>query len=87
MLKTDSISDTLNYTIQALAKEPVTYVNTAAIAVSVTDAETTLKLALYGISIVASLLVSIKYILEIKKLKQEAGEPNHELEQETKNDL
>lgn len=75
----DSIADTANYVAQALIKEPVTYVNTAAMAVSMSSLETQIKLVFYCVSIIASLLVSIKYILEIRKLRNEhnEGESNH----------
>ena len=68
----DSIVDTANYVVQALIKEPVTYVNTAAVAVSMSELETKIKLVFYCVSIIASLLVSVKYLLEIRKLRKEA---------------
>jgi hypothetical protein len=74
----DSIIDTTNYVVHALVKEPITYVNSAAVAVSMTTMETQFKLVLYTVSIVASLLVSIKYILEIKKLRQEVKDHHEE---------
>jgi hypothetical protein len=64
-----SKADTLNHVISALTKEPVTYINAGAIAISMTDVEFYLKCTLYVVSIVASILVSRKYLLEIKKLR------------------
>jgi hypothetical protein len=66
----DSLIDSINYVANNLAKEPVTYINTAAIAVSMSNVELALKIVLYVVSITASILVSRKYLLEIKKLKE-----------------
>lgn len=66
----DSIMDTVNYVGQKLISEPLTYVNGAAVAVSVSELESNIKLAFYGVSIIASVLVSIKYVMEIRRLKK-----------------
>jgi hypothetical protein len=70
MLK-DSITDSIQYVAHGLANHPLTYLNSAAIAVSMTNIELGFKIVLYTVSIVASLLVSRKYLLEIRKLKAE----------------
>lgn len=72
-MKTE-ISDTLSYVANGMIKEPVTYLNVGAMMISVTDVETYLKITLYLVSIVASVLVSRKYLLEIKKLKDSKNE-------------
>jgi hypothetical protein len=70
----ESLSDTINYVATGLSKEPLTYINTTALAVSFTSMESTLKIILYIVSIAASILVSRKYFLEITKLKREERE-------------
>jgi hypothetical protein len=65
------MKDSLTYIIDSLAKEPVTYLNGATIAVSMMHFETEIKLAFYAVSILASILVSYKYWLEIKQLKKQ----------------
>jgi hypothetical protein len=75
MLK-DQVTDSINYVAYGLANHPLTYLNTAAIAVSMTNIEIGLKVLLYTVSIVASVLVSRKYLLEIRKLKKEEQESN-----------
>ena len=70
MLK-DSITDSIQYVAHGLANHPLTYLNSAAIAVSMTNIELGFKVVLYSASIIASVLVSRKYLLEIKKLKKE----------------
>ncbi len=67
----ENLSDTLNYVATGLSKEPLTYINTTALAVSFSSMESTLKVILYIVSIAASILVSRKYLLEITKLKRE----------------
>jgi len=69
-------TDTLNYVISGLTKEPVTYLNAGAIAVSMSDVEFYFKVVLYSVSIIASILVSRKYLLEIKKLKENSEDTN-----------
>lgn len=75
MLK-DQLNDSITYVVHGLANHPLTYLNTAAIAVSMTNIEIGLKVLLYTVSIVASILVSRKYLLEIRKLKKEEQESN-----------
>lgn len=70
MLK-NQIIETFNYVIDALKSNPVTYLNAAAITVSMTNFELILKILLYLVSISASVLVSFKYLLEIKKLDKD----------------
>ena len=70
----ESLTDTVNYVVSGLSKEPLTYINTTALAVSFTSMESTLKIILYIVSIAASILVSRKYFLEITKLKREERE-------------
>jgi hypothetical protein len=70
----ESLTDTVNYVVSGLSKEPLTYINTTALAVSFTSMESTLKIILYIVSIAASILVSRKYFLEITKLKREEKE-------------
>jgi hypothetical protein len=70
MLK-DSITDSIQYVVHGLVNHPLTYLNSAAIAVSMTNIELGFKIVLYIASITASVLVSRKYLLEIKKLKKE----------------
>lgn len=53
-----------------LTKEPITYINLTAIFTSFTDVELFFKLFLYSVSIIASILVSVKYLIEIKKLRK-----------------
>lgn len=63
--------DTLTYVAQGLVKEPVTLLNAGAVMISMTNIEFAFKIVLYTVSIVASILVSRKYLLEIKKLKNQ----------------
>jgi hypothetical protein len=65
------MKDSITYIIDSLAKEPVTYLNGATVAVSMMSFETEIKLAFYAVSILASILVSYKYLLEIKNLKKQ----------------
>ena len=65
------ITDTINYIVNGFFKEPVTYLNAGTVAISMSDVETAFKITLYIVSIVASILVSRKYLLEIKRLKQQ----------------
>jgi len=65
------ITDTINYIVNGVFKEPVTYLNAGTVAISMSDVETAFKITLYIVSIVASILVSRKYLLEIKRLKQQ----------------
>jgi hypothetical protein len=74
----ENLSDSLNYIVNGLSKEPLTYINTTALAVSFTSLEDTLKIILYIVSIAASILVSRKYFLEITKLKREEKESKKE---------
>jgi membrane protein implicated in regulation of membrane protease activity len=67
----NQIIETFNYITHSLFNHPLTYLNSAAIAVSMTELEATLKIILYSVSIVASVLVIRKYLLEIKKLQKE----------------
>ncbi len=60
--------------IKGLTQEPVTYVNASAVAVSFTNTEIYLKIFLYSVSIIASILVSIKYAKEIRKMNIERQE-------------
>lgn len=79
MLK-DQIIETFNYVIDALKSNPVTYLNAAAITVSMSNFELGLKILLYLVSISASVLVSFKYLLEIKKLdKDNKAQKNEEV--------
>ncbi len=61
--------DTITYVAQGLIKEPVTLLNAGAVMVSMSNIEFAFKILAYTVSIVASILVSRKYLLEIKKLK------------------
>jgi hypothetical protein len=63
--------DTITYVAQGLIKEPVTFLNAGAVMVSMTNIEFAFKIIAYTVSIVASILVSRKYLLEIKKLKDQ----------------
>ena len=65
------MKDSVAYIIDSLAKEPVTYLNGATAIVSVMSVETDIKIAFYAVSILASILVSYKYWLEIKNLKKQ----------------
>lgn len=67
----DSIADTVIYVGGKLLNEPLTYVNGATVAVSVSPLQENIKLIFYAFSIIATVLVSVKYIMEIRKLKQE----------------
>lgn len=67
----ENLEDSISYVTQGLVAHPLTYINTAAIAVSMSDIELAFKIGTYCVSIVASLLVIRKYLLEIKKLKRE----------------
>lgn len=73
MLK-ESLQDSINYVVNGMVSHPLTYVNTAAIAVSMSDIESALKIGTYLISIVASLIVVRKHLLEIKRLKKQDKE-------------
>lgn len=75
MLK-ENLEDSINYIAQGLVSHPLTYINTAAVAISMTDIELIFKIATYSVSIIASILVIRKYLLEIKKLKQETDSKN-----------
>ena len=65
-----NLTDTVVYIADSMAKEPVTYLNATTAAISMTSLETDIKIAFYAVSILASILVSYKYWLEIKKLKK-----------------
>jgi hypothetical protein len=65
------MKDPVSHIVDSLAKEPITYVNGATVAVSMMSFETEIKLAFYAFSILASILVSYKYWLEIKHLKKQ----------------
>lgn len=68
MLKDSSVT---GYVIDSLSKEPVTYLNGVTIAVSMMSLEEKIKIVFYAVSIIASILVSYKYVLEIKNLKKQ----------------
>ena len=63
--------DTIVHLADSLIKEPVTYLNTATGIISFMAIEEGIKIFFYIVSIVASILVSYKYLLEIKKLKKQ----------------
>ena len=70
------MSDTVTKIVDSLLKEPVTYLNIGTAAVSMMPVEEMIKIAFYAVSIVASLVVTYKYYLEIKKLKRDEQESN-----------
>jgi hypothetical protein len=65
------MKDSVSHIVDSLAREPITYVNGATVAVSMMSFEIEIKLAFYAFSILASILVSYKYWLEIKQLKKQ----------------
>jgi bacteriorhodopsin len=65
------MKDSVSHIVDSLVKEPVTYLNGATVAVSMMSFESEIKLAFYTVSILASILVSYKYWLEIKQLKKQ----------------
>lgn len=80
MLK-ENLQDSINYVVNGMIVHPLTYVNTAAIAVSMSDIESIFKIGTYCVSIIASLVVVRKHLLEIKKLR------NKESDNSSKTDL
>lgn len=69
-----SKDSTFGYVVDSLAKEPVTYLNTAVGVASFMSIEEKVKIAFYIISIIATIIVSYKYILEIKRIKKQDKE-------------
>ena len=65
---------TLGYVVDSLIKEPVTYLNTAVGVASFMSIEEKVKITFYIISIIATLIVSYKYVLEIKRIKKQDKE-------------
>ena len=65
------MSDTVTRVVDSLLKEPVTYLNVGTAAVSMMPISEIIKITFYAVSIVASLVVTYKYYLEIKKLKKD----------------
>ena len=63
-------TETIAYIADSLVKHPVTYLNATTAILSVSTIETWIKIAFYAVSIFASILVSYKYWLEIKRLKK-----------------
>jgi hypothetical protein len=69
-----SKDSTFGYVVDSLIKEPVTYLNTAVGVASFMSIEEKVKIAFYIISIIATIIVSYKYILEIKRIKKQDKE-------------
>jgi bacteriorhodopsin len=69
-----SKDSTFGYVVDSLVKEPVTYLNTAVGVASFMSIEEKVKIAFYIISIIATVIVSYKYILEIKRIKKQDKE-------------
>jgi bacteriorhodopsin len=69
-----SKDSTFGYVVDSLIKEPVTYLNTAVGVASFMSIEEKVKIAFYIISIIATVIVSYKYILEIKRIKKQDKE-------------
>jgi hypothetical protein len=65
------MSDTIARVVDSLLREPVTYLNVGTAAVSMMPISEYVKIGFYIVSIVASIVVTYKYLLEIKKLKQD----------------
>lgn len=64
------INSTIGLAVKAIVKEPLTYFNGAIMAAgTLTTLESSTKIGLYCASIVASTLVSVKYLYEIKQIK------------------
>jgi bacteriorhodopsin len=69
-----SKDSTFGYVVDSLIKEPVTYLNTAVGVASFMSIEEKVKIVFYIISIIATVIVSYKYILEIKQIKKQDKE-------------
>ncbi len=69
-----SKDSTFGYVVDSLIKEPVTYLNTAVGVASFMSIEEKVKIAFYIISIIATIIVTYKYILEIKRIKKQDKE-------------
>ena len=65
------MSDTVTKVLDSLLKEPVTYLNAGTAAVSMMPISEYIKIVFYTVSIIASVVVTYKYFLEIKKLKKD----------------
>ena len=65
------MSDTVTKVVDSLLKEPVTWINGGTAAVSMMPISEYVKIGFYIVSIVASVVVTYKYYLEIKKLKKD----------------
>jgi hypothetical protein len=65
------MSDTIARVVDSLLKEPVTYLNIGTAAVSMMPISEYVKIGFYVVSIIASIVVTYKYLLEIKKLKKD----------------
>ncbi len=65
------MSDTIARVVDSLLREPVTYLNVGTAAVSMMPISEYVKIGFYAVSIIASVIVSYKYVLEIKRLKKD----------------
>lgn len=65
------MKDTVTHLVDSLLKEPVTYLNAGTVAVSMMEISEYVKIGFYAVSIIASVVVTYKYYLEIKKLKKD----------------
>jgi hypothetical protein len=70
-----------------MMKEPLTYLNTFTGVISFMQIEEWIKIVFYLVSISATILVSYKYWLEIKKLKKQEKLDGKSTEQEDISDL
>ena len=76
MTPKEEIANTISHVISGLSRDPVQYLNIAAIMASLSSIEFWAKAILYCVSVTASVLASRKYLLEIRRLK--AKEKNND---------
>jgi hypothetical protein len=79
--------DSVIQVADSMMKDPLTYLNTFTGVISFMQIEEWIKIMFYLVSISATILVSYKYWLEIKKLKKQEKLDGKSTEQEDISDL
>lgn len=74
MSNKEELLNTTLHVVNGLSRDPVQYINIAAVMASFSSIEFWAKAILYVLSITASILASRKYLLEIKRLKRKERE-------------